>query len=195
MSQTNWRGLAVTLAIGLAWPSAQAAQAEAASAPAVQVQAASAPPVVPVQDAASAQQQALPEPPAASMQATPAGLWKTTDESSGKDTSLVRIVEEGGVLTGRIEKILDPDSPPHAVCDRCYDDRKNVPLVGLLLIRNVHHSPKDVAIWDGGDILDPHNGRIYKVRLRPQEAGQKLEVRGYIGAPSFGRSQIWLRVE
>ena len=50
-------------------------------------------------------------------------------------------------------------------------------------------------MWDGGEILDPNKGKTYKALLKPIEGGKKLEVRGYIGSPMFGRSQTWLRVE
>lgn len=131
----------------------------------------------------------------AEAQVSPAGLWRTIDDHSGKDKSLVRIVDAAGVLSGRIEKLLDPSTHPDAVCDACSDERKNKPLKGLLVIRNVHRSAEQPEQWDGGDILDPKTGQIYRVRLKPQEGGRKLEVRGYFGAPSFGRSQIWQRVE
>ena len=53
-------------------------------------------------------------------------------------------------------------------------------------------TPRRDGLWDGGTILDPNNGKTYKLRLKPVEDGKKLEVRGYIGAPMFGRSQTWL---
>ena len=37
------------------------------------------------------------------------GLWKTIDDSTKKEKSLVRIGESGGVCTGKVEKMLDPD--------------------------------------------------------------------------------------
>jgi uncharacterized protein (DUF2147 family) len=51
------------------------------------------------------------------------------------------------------------------------------------------------GIWSGGEILDPKDGQTYKVRLKPVEGGARLEVRGYIGAPLFGRTQVWQRTE
>ncbi|MFN3417105.1 MAG: DUF2147 domain-containing protein [Caldimonas sp.] len=128
-------------------------------------------------------------------QASPVGLWKTIDDGSKKEKSLVRISDQGGVLIGRIEKLLDPESKADAVCDKCSDERKGQPIVGLNIIRNVRPNADDAAIWDGGDILDPNNGKVYKVRLKPVDGGKKLEVRGYIGAPLLGRTQVWQRVE
>jgi uncharacterized protein (DUF2147 family) len=47
--------------------------------------------------------------------------------------------------------------------------------------------------WDGGTILDPNNGKTYKVRLTPRDGGKLLEVRGFIGP--FYRNQTWTRIE
>jgi uncharacterized protein (DUF2147 family) len=126
-------------------------------------------------------------------QASPAGLWKSIDDKTGKERSLIRISESGGIYTGKIEKRLDEDAKPTDVCDKCTDDRKDKPILGLVLIRNVKASASDKEVFDGGDITDPENGKVYKVRLKPLEAGKKLEVRGYVGP--FYRNQTWLRVE
>ena len=128
-------------------------------------------------------------------QATPAGLWKTIDDESKKEKSLIRITEAGGVFTGKLEKLLDPSAKPDAVCDLCTDDRKDKPIVGMTLIKGVKQSDSDKGRWDGGEILDPNNGKTYKVRLTPGEGGKTLAVRGYIGAPMLGRTQTWVRVE
>ena len=128
-------------------------------------------------------------------QATPAGLWKTIDDESKKEKSLIRVTEAGGVFTGKLEKLLDPSAKPDAVCDLCSDDRKDKPIVGMTLVKGVKQSDSDKGRWDGGEILDPNNGKTYKVRLTPGEGGKTLAVRGYIGAPMLGRTQTWVRVE
>ena len=133
---------------------------------------------------------------AAAAQATsPAGLWRTIDDSSKKDKSLVRIVEANGVYTGKVEKIVDPDSPKDAVCKDCSDERKDKPVVGMTIIRNVKASADDKAVFEGGDILDPNNGKVYRVKLKLIDNGSKLDVRGYIGTPMLGRTQTWIRAE
>ena len=131
--------------------------------------------------------------PFALAQATPAGLWKTIDDETKKEKSLIRITESGGVFTGKLEKLLDPTTKADAVCEKCTDDRKDKPLVGMTLIKGVTHSESDKDRWDGGEILDPNNGKTYKVRLTPLDGGKKLEVRGFIGP--FYRNQIWVRAE
>lgn len=131
---------------------------------------------------------------AAFAQGSPAGLWKTIDDETKKEKSLVRVTDTGGVFSGRIEKLLNP-SEPNPVCDKCTDERKDKPITGMTIIRNVKKNADDQELWDGGDILDPNNGKVYHVRMKPIEEGKKLEVRGYVGAPLFGRTQTWHRVE
>jgi uncharacterized protein (DUF2147 family) len=126
-------------------------------------------------------------------QATPAGLWKSIDDETKKEKSLIRITESGGVFTGKLEKLLDPTAKPDAVCDKCSDERKDKPIVGMTLIKGVKQNADDKAKWDGGEILDPNNGKTYKVRLTPIDGGKTLEVRGFIGP--FYRNQTWTRVE
>ncbi|CAN5763150.1 DUF2147 domain-containing protein [soil metagenome] len=126
-------------------------------------------------------------------QATPVGVWKTIDDETKKEKSLVHITEAGSALTGKVEKFLDPASKPDVLCDKCSDDRKDKPILGMTILRNVKQNADDKAVWDGGEILDPNNGKTYKVRLKPMDGGKTLEVRGYIGP--FYRNQTWLRVE
>ncbi len=129
-------------------------------------------------------------------QNSPIGLWKTVDDETGKVKSAVRVSEKEGVLTGVIEKILDPEAPQDGVCDKCSDDRKNKPKLGLTIIRHAKLEGQNMeGPWTGGEILDPNNGKTYKLKLTVIEAGKKMEVRGYIGAPILGRTQVWQRME
>ena len=89
---------------------------------------------------------------------------------------------------------MDP-AKKDAVCDKCDDERKDKKVVGLTILRNVTKDSGDESPWTGGDILDPNNGKVYKVRLRPVDGGKRLEVRGYVGMPMLGRTQTWVRVE
>ncbi|RQO62598.1 DUF2147 domain-containing protein [Paucibacter sp. KBW04] len=127
-------------------------------------------------------------------QATPVGLWKTIDDDGKTEKSLVRISDNGGVLTGVIEKIFDA-SKQDAKCDKCTDERKDKPVVGMTILKGIKQDSDDKGLWGGGEILDPNNGKTYKARLKPIEGGKKLEMRGYVGAPMFGRTQTWVRAE
>jgi uncharacterized protein (DUF2147 family) len=131
---------------------------------------------------------------AALAQATPVGLWKTIDDDGKTEKSLVRITESGGVVSGKIDKIFDA-AKQNEVCDKCSDDRKDKPVLGMTILRNLKQSADDKGLWDGGDVLDPNNGKLYKARLKPIDGGKKMELRGYIGMPLLGRTQTWVRVE
>jgi len=126
-------------------------------------------------------------------QGTPAGLWKTIDDETKTEKSLVRITDNGGVLSGKIEKILTDKAD--AKCVECTDERKGQPVQGMTILRGVKPDAAERGSWVGGDILDPNNGKIYKVLLKLADGGKKLDVRGYVGMPMLGRTQTWLRVE
>ena len=87
--------------------------------------------------------------------------------------------------------MLDP-AKADAVCVKCTDERKDKPVAGMQILSGVKKTEGD-PVWEGGQILDPNNGKTYKVRLKPVDDGKKLEVRGYLGP--FYRNQVWLRAE
>lgn len=125
--------------------------------------------------------------------ASPVGLWKSIDDSSGKPTALIRITENQGELTGKIEKLFrTADEEQNPKCVSCTDARKNQPILGMTIVSGLK---KDGDVYSGGEILDPKNGKVYKSKLTVREGGRKVEVRGYIGMPMLGRSQVWLRQE
>ncbi|KAB2874252.1 MAG: DUF2147 domain-containing protein [Ideonella sp.] len=125
-------------------------------------------------------------------QDTPVGVWKTIDDDGKTAKSLVRITDAGGVLSGRIEKIFDP-AKQDSKCDKCSDDRKDQPVLGMVILRNMKQDPDDRSVWAGGEILDPNNGKTYRARIKPIDGGKQLQMRGYLGP--FYRTQVWQRVE
>ena len=131
-------------------------------------------------------------------QMTPVGLWQTISDVDGKPAAEVRVIETGGVITAVVEKALrqsgalKQSGEPN--CDKCPDDRKGKPKVGLQIIRELKKTEgKDV--WEGGNIIDPDSGTIYKAKLTPIDGGKKLEVRAFVGVALLGRTQTWLRVQ
>ena len=127
-------------------------------------------------------------------QTTPLGLWKTISDKDGSVTSEVRVVDNAGVFSGRIERTFRTDVKTDAKCDLCKDDRKDQPIIGLEIIRGLGKaSGKDV--WEGGTVIDPDNGTVYKLKMTPIDGGKKLEVRGFVGFSLFGRTQTWIRAQ
>lgn len=131
---------------------------------------------------------------AAQAQTSPVGLWQSVDDSTGQAKAEISISQRpDGKLSGKVERSLVVNSTSDPLCVLCTDDRKNQPKVGMEIIRGGQKADgKDV--WEGGKILDPENGKEYSLRLTPIEGGRKLEVRGYIGAPLLGRTQVWQRI-
>jgi uncharacterized protein (DUF2147 family) len=125
-------------------------------------------------------------------QETPVGVWHSIDDKTGEPKAEIRITDNGGVLSGRIEKLLRKGANPDEKCVECRDERKDKPMVGLEIIRGARKAP-DKPVWEDGKILDPENGREYTLRLTPVDGGKKLDVRGSFGP--FGRTQTWVRVQ
>ena len=123
-------------------------------------------------------------------QTSPVGLWRSVDDKTGEAKAEIRIVENAGVLTGRIEKTLKKDAKP--TCEECRDERKGQAIQGLEIIRGAK-KVEGQEVWEHGKILDPENGKEYTLKLAPIDGGQKLQVRGFIGP--FYRTQTWVRVQ
>jgi uncharacterized protein (DUF2147 family) len=130
-------------------------------------------------------------PSAWAQDASPVGMWKSIDDETGKPKAMIRITDNQGQLEGRIEKLFRPaDQEQNPKCDKCDGARKDQPLVGMMILSGLK---KDGDAYSGGEILDPANGKVYRSKATLKDGGKKLEVRGYVGAPMFGRSQTWLR--
>lgn len=124
---------------------------------------------------------------------SPVGLWRTIDDKTGKEKSLVRIVEANGELRATIEKLFrEPNEEPNPNCDKCPGERKNKPVLGMMIMTGLKKSGSE---YDGGEILDPANGKTYRVKMWTAEGGKKLNVRGFIGVSLLGRTQVWIREE
>lgn len=124
---------------------------------------------------------------------SPAGLWKNIDDATGKPGALIRITEQQGEFQARIEKLFRaPGEDQNPLCTACKDGLKNQPIVGMQILSGLK---KDGDAYTGGQILDPNNGKVYRSKMTLQDGGKKLDVRGYIGTPLFGRSQVWIRQE
>ena len=129
----------------------------------------------------------------AGAESTPAGLWHSIDDNSGQPRAEIRISDQGGTLAGRIERSLAPDpSREQTHCGKCSGDRKDQRIIGMEIIRGARRAAGS-DWWEGGEILDPDNGKTYTLRLRVNDDGKTLLVRGYIGP--FYRTQTWLRAQ
>ena len=124
---------------------------------------------------------------------SPVGLWKTIDDKTGQPTAYIRIAEVNGELQGKIEKLVRPAAQnQNPLCLECKGANKDQPLIGMTILSGLK-ADGDKSSYSGGMILDPANGTLYRAKLSLTDDGRKLDVRGYIGMPMLGRSQVWLR--
>jgi uncharacterized protein (DUF2147 family) len=122
---------------------------------------------------------------------SPVGLWKNMDDVTGKPKALIRITENKGELRGQIEKVfLAAGDNPNPRCDKCQGANKDQPVLGMVFMSGLRKSGDE---YSGGEILDPDSGKVYRSKLQVLDGGKKINVRGYVGVPMFGRSQTWVR--
>jgi uncharacterized protein (DUF2147 family) len=118
------------------------------------------------------------------------GKWKTIDDETGKERSIVLIYEVNGKVYGKVIEILEPTLKDKK-CALCNGADKDKPVLGLTIIKGLS---KDEEEYNGGKILDPKNGKLYKCSII-LDGADKLKIRGYIGVSMFGRTQYWQRVK
>ena len=120
--------------------------------------------------------------------AAPVGTWKTIDEKSGNVISEVLLSEQGGMLTGKITGLTEPNDKTGKpkTCSACKGDDKDKPIIGLVIIKDLKPAGDR---YKGGTILDPEDGKVYKAELWAEDG--KLKVRGYLGV--FYKTQTWVK--
>ena len=122
-------------------------------------------------------------------QMDPTGMWKNIDDEDGKVKSHLEVYWEDGVLKAKVKKLLD--NATVTVCKKCKEDKKDQPLVGMEIMWGLTADGDNE--WAGGQIMDPKSGKQYKCKVELIEK-DKLKVRGFIGIPTFGRTQYWYRL-
>ena len=118
------------------------------------------------------------------------GKWKTIDDETGEEKSIVEIYEKDGKVYGKVVEILNP-AKKDAKCTKCKGSDKDKPILGLVIIKGLE---KDGDEYTDGDILDPNKGKTYSCTIK-LDGKDKLDVRGYLGFSFIGRSQTWHRVK
>jgi uncharacterized protein (DUF2147 family) len=119
------------------------------------------------------------------------GKWKTIDDETQEPKSIVEVFERDGKLFGKIVKLFrKPGEDQDPVCDDCEKDdpRYLKKIIGMEIMREMVLADGE---YEGGDILDPKTGKVYKCRIWLE--GNELKVRGYWGP--FYRTQTWLRAQ
>lgn len=122
------------------------------------------------------------------------GIWRTES-----DEAKVEIFQCGAKICGKIIWLKNPnytDSNDGQI-DTPIIDHKNPdpalrsrPVLGLKILEGF--TPEDGNSWGNGTCYDPKSGKAYRGKIH-LAAPDRLELRGYIGIPLFGRSSVWIR--
>jgi hypothetical protein len=121
------------------------------------------------------------------------GLWQQVD-NEGHVGAWFYFTEVNGLYQGRLVKMFKQPGAPTplvTVCAKCEGNQKDAPMLGLTIIKGMR---RDGMKYDGGTILDPRDGKVYHAQMEMSPDAQKLSVRGYIGIPLLGQTQVWYRL-
>jgi uncharacterized protein (DUF2147 family) len=130
---------------------------------------------------------------AQSASTSPAGLWHTIDDATGKPRAEIRISVAGDQLTGTVVRSLVPGEEGDKLCDKCPGARHNKPMIGMAILTGLTRDRSNPLLWTGGEVLDPDVGKVYKAKVEVSKDGKSLKMRGFLGVAMLGRTQVWQR--
>ncbi|HEY0821267.1 MAG TPA: DUF2147 domain-containing protein [Rhizobacter sp.] len=124
--------------------------------------------------------------PALAQGHAPLGRWVT--ESGNLEVEIAPCAEPpAGALCGTVVRVLANRSMSAPGTDMQPADPR--PALGMTLLSGLQ--PAGDGVFKG-TIYNRENARHYRVKLTPAEPAL-LQVRGYVGLPLFGKTQVWRR--
>lgn len=123
------------------------------------------------------------------------GLWQEYNDDTGAVEAFIRIVKlPDNSYEGKIEKIISSTvATSTLVCTQCPGHLKNKPYLGLRILSGMRR--QDSLNFEGGEILDPEDGKTYQCQIQLSEDGKSIRVTGYLEYRWIGHSETWLRAK
>jgi uncharacterized protein (DUF2147 family) len=128
------------------------------------------------------------------------GTWLT--ESGVGQVKIERCADaKDGPVCGHIVGLVNPTGPdgkvvaPDTVLDPHNENAalRSRKMIGVPLIWGFKPT-SDPNAFEGGRIYNGEDGKTYTANIS-MEADGKLRLRGYVGSPMFGKTQLWTRIQ
>ena len=130
---------------------------------------------------------------ASSASADVQGYWLS--EEGTAQVEMAPCDDDPDMICGHIvwlEDPLDDDGEPLRDVENEDPDKRDREILGSRIVWDMEQDSRE-GRWSGGRIYDPESGDTYRARMDLKEDGQVLDLRGYVGIPTFGRSSEWTR--
>ena len=118
------------------------------------------------------------------------GVWQP---SAGR--SYIKVDKIGNKFYGRVVWLKEPndaDGKPRLDKNNPDESLRSTPLKGYRVLKDFTYD-EEAKLWQDGTIYDPKNGTTYNCKIVLTE-DNKIEVRGFVGAAVFGRTDVWTRL-
>jgi uncharacterized protein (DUF2147 family) len=123
------------------------------------------------------------------------GVWNN-EEHDAK----IEIFKCGEKYCGKIVSVKEPNYPagskegepgtPRLDGKNPEITKKSMPIIGLQIVSDFILDGENA--WKGGTVYDPKNGKTYRGKIT-LVSPNKLNLRGFVGIPLFGRTTTWTR--
>jgi uncharacterized protein (DUF2147 family) len=116
------------------------------------------------------------------------GKWLSADKDA-----IIEVYQQDSKYFGKITWLKDPlngNGKPQTDENNPDPRLRTRPVMGLVILRDLVYDKDN--LWINGMIYDPDSGDDYNCKLSLKD-NNTIELRGYVGFPLFGRTEVWTR--
>ena len=118
------------------------------------------------------------------------GLWAPPEQDSAFE--IYPCEEER--YCGKISMIKEPAMPDGSPKIDLYNEdpaQRGRPLLGMVFLSGFRYEGN--GSFQDGRIYNPRDGKLYRANMKLEDNNNRLRVRGYVGVPMLGQTQVWTR--